>query len=187
MKGQLRHIITVVGCLLTGAAFCQCCFDPVRLTRDTSFIQQASQIYLLETPNNKKYRVTVKYEEVVPVVIVNTYDNTDPLINYSGTWFNGQTTATGFSNNTMAYSNVAGNSFTIQFTGFRFEFMAEYKSTSSRAGVTIDNKPEEVVNLNSGTGIQTKGWDLAQGFHTVKIRVMDAKYLVFDGYKTYNQ
>lgn len=178
MKATVLIALLVVA--LWGSAFAQNCCDFTLLRKDT--VLKKSSISVIEIPPGKQ--AVLKFEPI-PVVITEI-DNTDPKITYTGTWYNGATTAAGFSNNTMAYCNVIGNSFTFQFTGNRLEWMAERSANAGRVGVTIDTKPEEIVPLNIGTGVQVKGWDLTSGFHTVKIRVLDAKYIVSDGYRVFN-
>lgn len=183
--------------LLGGSAFSQCCdfgaqcFDPIRITRDTVLTQERAQIFLLETPNNKKYRISIKYEEVIPVTIVNLFDQS--IATYTGTWFDGATTAPAY-NKTMAYSNVIGNTLTVTFTGNKIEWFSERKTTHGRAGVTLDNLPEIIVNLgesNAGLDWITQNpiysKDLTQGFHTLRIRVVDAKYVVSDAFRVTSQ
>lgn len=180
MKAAVLISLLVVA--LLGSAFAQdCCkFDLIR--RDT--VLKKSSISVIEVPVGKQ--AVIKFESI-PVVITEI-DNMDPKIVYTGVWYNGVTTALGFSNNTMAYCNVMGNTFTLQFNGTKIEWIAEQKTSSGRVGITIDNKPEEIINLaltNVGNGV-VKAWELLPGLHTFKGRVMDAKYIVIDGFKITN-
>lgn len=162
----------------------------VRISKDTSFEQTQPRLTFLETPSNERYRVTVKYEKIVPVVITNSFDNIDTQMIYSGTWTNGQTNATGFTNNTIAWSNVRGNSVSFTFTGTRLEWFSEFKSTHGRAAITIDGGPEVVFNLaRENTGPQVvREWNWPEsGTHTIRIRVYDNKAIVHDGFRTTSQ
>lgn len=180
MKATVLISLLVVA--LLGSAFAQNCCDFTLLRKDT--VLKKSSISVIEIPPGKQ--AVLKFEPI-PVVITEI-DNTDPRIIYTGTWYSGPTTATGFSNNTMAYCNVIGNTFTLQFNGTKIEWIAEQKTSSGRVGITIDNKPEEIINLglvNVGNGV-VKAWELTPGLHTFKGRVMDAKYIVIDGFKITN-
>ena len=159
----------------------------IRINKDTSFEQTEPRLSFLETPSNERYRVTVKYEKITPVVIVNTFDNVDTQMVYSGTWVNGPTTASGFYNNTIAYSNIPGNSITFNWTGTKIEWLGEFKVGHGRAGITVDNQLEIITNLGVSGGPKVVfEANLPQGNHQIKIRVVDAKYIVHDGFRVTN-
>lgn len=162
-----------------------CCVEFELINKNDTL--KKNQLVAVEIPPGKM--AVISFVDIPVVTIINIYDNVDPLIIYAGTWYNGNTTAPGFSNNTMAYSNLVGNTITFQFTGKRIEWIAEQKIGAGRVGVIIDSRPEEIINLglsNVGNGV-VKGWDLTPGFHTIKIKVLDAKYVVSDGFKVTSQ
>jgi len=177
---------TIFLLLLSFTALAQdCCFSPTLLHKDTAFVMNDYTLLLLEQPTKDKYKITITFEKEVPPVVTTLYDNTDASIVYSQGWYNGATTAAGFSNGTMAYHNLIGGTMTFQFTGHRLEWIAEQKIGSGRVGIIIDTKPEEIINLglvNAGNGV-VKGWDLTPGFHTIKTRIIDNRYIVSDGYR----
>lgn len=159
----------------------------IRVTKDTTFTQSQARLALIETPNNEDWEVSVSYKKKAQVVITNSFDNIDTQMQYSGTWFNGPTTATGFHNNTIAYSNVPGNSITFNWTGTKIEWLGEFKVGHGRAGITVNNQPEVIVNLGVAGGPKVVfEATLPHGNYQIKIRVVDAKYIVHDGFRTTN-
>ena len=154
-----------------------CCEFNV-LRRDT--VLKESSISVIEVPPGKQARLTF---EPAPAVI-SFIDNMSPQITYTGLWSNGATTATGFQQNTIAWSNTVGNTLTFSFSGTKLEWFGEYKTTHGRASVTV-NGIEKIINLglaNTGPGIVAE-WNLVQGSYTVIIKVLDAKPVVHDGWR----
>lgn len=182
MKGVLRHILTVVVCLMTVSALCQDCCQFGLVRKDSIF--KKPSIVVLEPKPGFQARVTF---EPIPVVVTLT-DNMDTKNIYLGTWNNGPTTATGFTNNTLAWSNIIGSTTTFNWSGTKLEWFSEYKSTHGRASVTV-NGIERIINLgsaNTGPGIVAE-WNLPQGNYTAVIKVLDSKPVVHDGFKITSQ
>lgn len=174
-------VAIVFACLCSRIAKAQdCCFSPKLLKKDT--ILTKAGIYVIEPKPG--YQANIKYE-LIPVVIpvITFYDNIVNLMVYSGTWYNGVTNASGFQGNTISYSNLIGNTITFQFTGKKLEVFGEFKTGHGNVGIVMDASPEILINLggtNTGPGI-IRTFDLTPGFHTVKLRVAEARYIVFDG------
>jgi len=152
-----------------------CSFELVR--KDTIL---EKGIFVIEPKAGERARITFEPIPVTTAII----DNVSPLMIYVGAWANGGTTATGFQQNTIAWSNTIGNTITFSFTGKRLEWFSEYKTTHGRASVTV-NGIEKIINLgsaNTGPGIVAE-WNLPQGNYTVMIKVLDAKPVVHDSWR----
>ena len=161
-----------------------CCFDPARVSKDSTFIQSQSKIVLIETPNGEEWRITIKREKVVVAVPVITFidDTGDPATAYVGTWsqFANTSWLSAFWNKTGTFSSITNNSFTTSFTGHTIEWHTEGKNNHGIAGVSIDGGPEVMVDLyrnvttnNSQLMFSKSG--LVNGPHTIKIRVTGTK------------
>jgi hypothetical protein len=171
--------------MFTGlVAFGQECCEFDLLRRDT--ILRQSSISVIEVPPGK--HAILKFEDIPVVIITNIIDNKDQLITYSGTWYNGNTTAEGFSSNTIAYSNIAGNSLTYQFSGTSIEVFCEKKIGMGRASFQVDSQPPVTIDLgvSGGVGLVFGAYGLNTAPHTFKLVVLDNKYVVFDQLKTTN-
>lgn len=132
----------------------------------------------------------IKYEEVIPIppVVYTNIDNIDTKIVYSGTWVNGPTTATGFypspPNSTIAYSNLAGNTSTLIFTGTSIEVFCEKKVGHGSGAFQVDNQLPVTIPLGVagpvGSTSVYKVENLPQGQHTFKLTVVGSGNVVFD-------
>jgi hypothetical protein len=165
-------------------AFGQDCCEFDLLRRDT--ILKASSISVIEVPQGKQARLT--FEDMPVITIVNSFDNLDTQVEYLGTWNNGPTTASGFTNNTIAWSAVRGSTFSFTFTGKKLEWLSEYKSTHGRAEISIDGTVQ-YINLakeNSGPGIVAEWSWPTSATRTINIKVFDHKAVVHDGFRVTN-
>lgn len=181
----MKHLPTILRwsfILLVVLAFkCagQCC-ENFRLVRNDTTLGQG--IFVIEPKPGKQARVTF---EDVPIVTT-FIDNVSPLISYVGDWHNGPTTASGFQQNTIAWSNTAGNTLTFSFSGTKLEWYGEYKSTHGIALVTVNvTGGDRIINLgsaNSGPGVVAE-WNLPKGNYTITIKVLDSRPLVHDGFR----
>lgn len=179
----MKHLPTILRwsfILLVVLAFrCagQCCEDFKLVRNDTTL---GKGIFIIEPKPGQRARIVF---EDIPAV-TSFIDNMSSQITYTGLWSNGATTALGFQQNTIAWSNTIGNTLTFSFSGTRIEWFSEYKTTHGRAMVTV-NGVERPVNLgsaNSGPGIVAE-WNLPQGNYTIVIKVLDAKPVVHDGWR----
>jgi hypothetical protein len=179
----LKHLPTILRwsfILLVVLAFkCagQCCEDFTLVRNDTTL---GKGIFVIEPKPGKQARIVF---EDIPAV-TSFIDNMSSQITYTGLWSNGATTASGFQQNTIAWSNTIGNTLTLAFSGTKLEWFSEYKTTHGRASVTV-NSIERIINLgsaNSGPGIVAE-WNLPQGNYTIIIKVLDAKPVVHDGWR----
>jgi hypothetical protein len=165
-------------------AFGQDCCEFDLLRRDT--ILKASSISVIEVPQGKQARLT--FEDMPVITIVNSFDNLDTQVEYLGTWNNGPTTATGFTNNTIAWSVMRGASFSFSFTGRKLEWFSEYKLTHGRAEIMMDGTLQ-YINLakdNSGPGIVAEWSWPESGSHKIVVKVFDNKAVVHDGFRVTN-
>lgn len=115
-------------------------------------------------------------------------DNIDSRNVYGLTWTHTANTSwlTNFHNKTGSFSSTTGATIITSFTGHTVEWWTEKRENHGIAGVSIDNGPEEIVDLyadrtdnNSQLVYSRSG--LANGNHTIKIRVTGNKNLDTDG------
>ena len=116
--------------------------------------------------------------------------------NYSGAWTHGTNASDAYLMATCSYSNVSSNSVTLNFTGNKVELYTSLASSHGIAAVSIDNGPEKNVDLYAATrqnySMVFSSGALAQGNHTIKIRVTGTKnaastgtYIVLDYLKVH--
>lgn len=122
-----------------------------------------------------------------PVVPAPTlYDQTDPHLAYSGTWYTFSTTSA--FGGSYARANTNGASVTIPFTGQSLDWIAMKGTTTGIADVSLDGGPAQIVNLANPVAIyKQKVWSsgpLRNGPHTVTISRDPAssagKYITID-------
>jgi hypothetical protein len=183
MRFPFSYYVVLFLMLISVIAFGQECCEFDLLRRDT--ILRQSSISVIEVPPGKQ--AVLKFEDIPVVIITNSFDNVDTQMIYSSGWNNGPTTASGFTNNTLAWSNIIGSTLTFNWTGTKLEWFSEFKSTHGRASVTV-NGIERIVNLgsaNTGPGIVAE-WNLPKGNYTAVIKVLDNKPIVHDGFRVTN-
>lgn len=101
--------------------------------------------------------------------------------NYAGSgWVHGVSSSDPYFNQTVSFSNSANDYVTIAFTGTKIEFYTAKASHHGIVAISIDNGPETNVDLYSAARqnfvmAYTSG-TLAQGNHTLKIRVTGSKH-----------
>jgi len=124
----------------------------------------------------------IPHEEIPPPVLT-AIDNTDSKLAYAGGWYSGPTTAPGFYGNTMAYSNVAGNTMTLVFNGTSIEIFCEKKVGHGSATFQVDSLPAVTENLGVAGPVGSTSvfkLDVPLGQHTFKLGVVGSGYVVFD-------
>lgn len=155
----------------------------LELPRDSAkvinFVTTGTDIYDVEIIAKKRVAMPVRYDNTVATVS-------------SGWLFNGTTTATGWHNSTMAYSNVSGTTATYTFTGTK---IAVYGEKTSKHGITafsVDNGVETMIDQYNPTTLPPSTLlyvspTLTMGTHVIKIRCTGTKnsastdrYSIFD-------
>ena len=104
-----------------------------------------------------------------------TYDDTDPALQYSGSWSHvaNQSYTGGDYQNTESFSNQAGDSLTVPFNGTAVRWIGPRTSNHGLADVYIDGTKQATVDA-SGSENQAVLFaksGLADGPHTLKIVV----------------
>jgi beta-galactosidase GanA len=107
--------------------------------------------------------------------ITYTYDDTDPALVYSGTWSHvaNQSYTGGDYKNTESYSNTAGDSMSVTFTGTAVRWIGSQTNNHGYADVYLDGVKQATVDC-SGSANQAVLFSktgLASGTHTLKIVV----------------
>lgn len=146
-------------------------WDFIKITKDTSFTQTTGQLGFLETPNNRKYKVTIKYEPVVQVTAREDFTLT-------GAWNTPTDTRDPFLNNSCAWSQETGATLTLTFIGEKIEMVTATDKGHGIVAITIDDGPQDNVDLYSSTrknfaNVYSKTF--AHGTHTIKVRVTGTK------------
>lgn len=146
-------------------------WDFVKITKDTSFTQTEGQLSFIETESNRKYKVTVTLEPVLQVVAREDFTLT-------GTWETPMDTRDPFLNNSCAWSIQTGATLSLTFTGQKIELVTSTDKTHGIVAITIDDGPQENVDLYSATrknftNVFSK--TVPYGDHTIKLRVTGTK------------
>ncbi len=104
-----------------------------------------------------------------------TYDDTDPVLQYTGSWShvaNQSYTGTDYKN-TESFSNTAGDSLTVPFTGTAIRWIGSKTNNHGYADVYLDGVKQATVD-DSGSQSQAviySAGGLTNGAHTLKIVV----------------
>ncbi len=131
----------------------------------------------------------IKYDipPPIPPVVYTNIDNVDSKIIYNVVWaHNGETTAQGFENNTMAYDGTAGRMATLLFDGTSIEAFCEKKAGVGHGSATfqVDNLTPVTISLSAvgpvGSTSVFKAENLTAGQHTFKLTVVGNGNVVFD-------
>jgi beta-galactosidase GanA len=104
-----------------------------------------------------------------------TYDDVDPALQYAGTWSHvaNQSYTGGDYKNTESFSNQAGDSLTVPFTGTAVRWIGSKTNNHGNADVYLDGVKQATVD-DSGSQSQAVIFQksgLAGGAHTLKIVV----------------
>ena len=109
------------------------------------------------------------------------YENTDPHIYYSRPWTTWQ--GNGPSGNSTSYSDVAGSSAMLRFTGTRVSLLYTSNSNRGEMNISIDNNRYNPLNQFSSTVKFQNRWDspiLAEGTHTIILAHLGGPYHFVD-------
>lgn len=143
-----------------------------------------------DTNTVETWVLTKKVTTPEPVIVSQTIDAADnvPQVTFSGSWTKGPTGASGWYNNTIAFSNVAGSSLTYTFGGRKIEFYAETLPGHGSGTIKVDNEPEVTVSFKSATKVLPakifeKSW-ATDGPHTITVKVTTG-YVLADYFKVY--
>lgn len=130
-------------------------------------------------PAGKTVRAVIKFEEVgTAPATTETIDATRETTQFSGSWTAGATNATGWLGNTIAYSNVSGETAKFNFNGTGIEVYAEKKPGHGTGTITITKGTQVVattsVNFNAPLQLPAKIFekkDLQRGDYTLTLTV----------------
>lgn len=130
-------------------------------------------------PAGKTVRAVIKFEEVGSAPsTTEKIDATRETTQFSGSWTAGPTSATGWLGNTIAYSNVSGETAKFNFTGTGIEVYAEKKPGHGTGTITITKGTQVVattsVNFNAPLQLPAKIFekkDLQRGDYTLTLTV----------------
>jgi beta-galactosidase GanA len=110
-----------------------------------------------------------------------TYDDTDPALNYTGTWshVSNQSYTGGDYKTTESFSDTTGDSMSVNFTGTAVQYIAPTASNHGYADIYLDGtKVATVDGYSSGTDFQQVLYSasgLTDTTHTLKIVVTGQK------------
>jgi len=112
-----------------------------------------------------------------PAEVITEYDQTDRHVVFEGTW--PTSTNTNMSGGSYRYTNTAGSSATIEFTGTRFEWVTAKNNTFGQAWVSLDGGVPELVDLYApSVQYRQTVWStgkITDGRHTVSITAAGTK------------
>ena len=107
--------------------------------------------------------------------ITYTYDDTDPALDYAGTWSHvaNQSYTGGDYKNTESFSNTTGDSMSVTFTGTAVRWIGSQTSNHGLADVSIDGVKQATVDCsgNADQAVLFSKTGLSDGTHTLKIVV----------------
>lgn len=108
-----------------------------------------------------------------------TYDDTDPVLQYTGSWShvsNQSYTGSDF-DNTESFSNTAGDSLTVPFTGTAIRWIGSKTNNHGYADVYLDGVKQTTVDCSGGQSqaVLYSVGGLTDGPHTLKI-VVDGRH-----------
>ncbi len=104
-----------------------------------------------------------------------TYDDTDPTLQYAGSWShvaNQSYTGSDYKN-TESFSNAAGDTLTIPFTGTAIRWIGSKTNNHGYADVYLDGVKQTTVDCSGGQSqaVLYQASGLSAGSHTLKIVV----------------
>ncbi|MFZ0042619.1 MAG: beta galactosidase jelly roll domain-containing protein, partial [Solirubrobacteraceae bacterium] len=107
--------------------------------------------------------------------ITYTYDDTDPALVYTGNWSHvaNQSYTGGDYKNTESFSNTAGDSMSVNFTGTAVRWIGSQTNNHGYADVYIDGVKQATVDCsgNASQAVLFSKTGLSSGTHTLKIVV----------------
>ncbi len=108
-----------------------------------------------------------------------TYDDADPALQYSGSWSHvaNQSYTGGDYKNTESFSNVAGDSMSVTFTGTAIQWIGSQTGNHGYADVYVDGIKQGTVDCsgNADQVVLFQKTGLSAGSHTLKI-VVDGRH-----------
>ena len=108
-----------------------------------------------------------------------TYDDTDPALQYLGSWSHvaNQSYTGGDYQNTESFSNVAGDSMSVTFTGTAIQWIGSQTGNHGLADVYLDGVKQATVDCsgNADQVVLFQKAGLPPGSHTLKI-VVDGRH-----------
>ncbi|HEY2298438.1 MAG TPA: beta-galactosidase [Jatrophihabitans sp.] len=149
--------------------------DTARMNPDTK-----TQFHVLRHANststsNDTTHIAIDLNAVPIKDVSYTYDDTDPALQYTGTWSHvaNQSYTGGDYKNTESFSKIAGDSLTVPFSGTAVRWIGPRTNNHGLADVYVDGVKQATVDdsgsQNQAVIFQKTG--LADGRHTLKIVV----------------
>ena len=113
-----------------------------------------------------------------------TYDDANPALTYSGTWFHANTSNSNYTggdyDQTESWSSTTGSSMTISFTGSAVQWIGPKNNNGGIAAVSVDGGTATSVDTYDASGKVTQevlysATGLSSGTHTLTITVTGNK------------
>src|SRR5665213_1649921 len=105
--------------------------------------------------------------------ITYTYDDTDPALNYTGNWSHvaNQSYTGGDYKNTESFSNTAGDSMSVTFTGTAVRWIGSQTNNHGFADAYIDGVKQATVDCagSANQAVLYSKTGLTNGSHVLKI------------------
>lgn len=195
-----KTIILIFAALVSTSAFSQCCPDDfwkqaVLVGQTTIEIQlkkgQSFKPVIIERKDTTTVETWVLTKKTTttptPVIIEQIVDGEQAT--FSSNWtYHGQTNASGWHQNTIAYSNVTGSTVSFTFTGRKIELWAETMPSHGTGTIKIDNEAEVSVSFVSPTKalpakVFERSWT-TDGQHTIVLKSVSG-YVLCDYFKVF--
>ncbi len=149
--------------------------DTARMNPDTK-----TQFHVLRhadstSTNKDTTHIAIDFNAQPVASVTYTYDDIDPALQYTGSWSHvaNQSYTGGDYKDTESFSNVAGDSVTVPFSGTAVRWIGSKTNNHGNADVYIDGQKEATVDAsgsqNQAVLFQQSG--LTDGPHTLKIVV----------------
>ena len=149
--------------------------DTARMNPDTK-----TQFHVLRhadstSTSNDTTHIAIDFNAQPAASITYTYDDIDPALQYTGSWSHvaNQSYTGGDYKDTESFSNVAGDSVTVPFSGTAVRWIGSKTNNHGNADVYVDGQKEATVDAsgsqNQAVLFQKSG--LTDGPHTLKIVV----------------
>jgi hypothetical protein len=132
----------------------------------------------VEYPNNTSINYTI---QVPNPVVAGTYDDQSSAVQYEGTWNHG----TGWTRDyagTQSWSNVAGSTARLIFSGSRITYRYNMAPSRDEADIYIDGGYEDTIYSFAfdARWQVARTWSLVPGVHTIEVRVRASSGLYSD-------
>jgi len=147
---------------------------PTSSSNSTAIVTTTPGVIILPTSGGQRTNTppgpTTSTATLSSPVAVNTVDDTDSRLSYSGNWAS-QTGVSGANQGTLHVSSSAGNSVSFTFTGPEIHLFYQASSSFGSITITIDGVGEPPVS-QSQSETEIREWairDLTSGTHSIVI------------------